>query len=170
MPVSIIRPPSTSSIWLPSSFSAWQSHPLAHTSRTVPARIRLNGPSSVPSHHQLTISSILPSRASSLHTQLPHPPRTQSHPHMHVKDRSSKNLPTSFNRPPPASSLELASETTSLHYLCHLSHEAAFLRHLHCPCLPSTSEGSLPHRSGIFGSLPFRLRIHAGLDRLLKGV
>jgi hypothetical protein len=98
------------------------------------------------------------------------PPRTQSHPHMHAKDRSSKNPPASFTHPPPASSLELASETTSLHYLRHPSHEAAFLCHLHHPCPPSTSEGSLPHRSGIFGSPPFRLRIHAGLDRLLKGV
>ncbi|KAJ8590952.1 hypothetical protein M405DRAFT_137629 [Rhizopogon salebrosus TDB-379] len=49
---------------------------------------------------------------------------------MHAKDRSSKNPPASFSHPPPASSLKLASETTSLHYLRHPSHEAAFLCHL----------------------------------------
>jgi hypothetical protein len=106
MPVSIIRPPSTSSIWLPSPFSAWHSHPLAHTSRTVPARICLNRPSSVPSHHQLTISSILPSRASSLHTQLPHSPRTSMHTRSPTLTCTSRTVPVRIRLLPSAALLQ----------------------------------------------------------------
>jgi hypothetical protein len=66
---------------------------------------------------------------------------------------------------PASSPIYSLALSTPLHCLRPPLHEAAFLLHHPCsPRPPSTSEGLLPRRSGIFGSPPFRLCNRAGFQ------